>query len=242
MAARRRFSSSARRRSTGTSSAPRCRGAPSSTANCSTSTGSRPTPSWTTTSSTSTQTGHAAVARAVEERVRRAARVKRAATRSERPSPPFRHRRRRAGCASTRSRATCRTSPPTTSLDAGFDADEHVWVVRRTELDVAQPFASDDARRARRRGAAASQDRRRRVATIAGGRPRWPRSRPRASGSTSTTTCSRSVSTSASSRSTERRPTGRRASTRFTLAPPDGCGACDAVVVAPRPTSTALGT
>jgi acyl-ACP thioesterase len=29
-------------------------------------------------------------------------------------------------------------------LDAGFDHDSHVWVVRRTELDVLQPFRPED--------------------------------------------------------------------------------------------------
>ena len=28
--------------------------------------------------------------------------------------------------------------------DAGFDPDAHVWVVRRTEIDVVSPFAGDD--------------------------------------------------------------------------------------------------
>jgi acyl-ACP thioesterase len=30
-------------------------------------------------------------------------------------------------------------------LDAGFDHDSHVWVVRRTELDVLEPFHPEDA-------------------------------------------------------------------------------------------------
>jgi acyl-ACP thioesterase len=30
-------------------------------------------------------------------------------------------------------------------LDAGWSPDEHVWVVRRTELDVVRPFAGDES-------------------------------------------------------------------------------------------------
>ena len=50
-------------------------------------------------------------------------------------------------------------------LDAGFDHDSHVWVVRRTELERARAVPPRGRDRARRRGAAASPARRPRAAT-----------------------------------------------------------------------------
>ena len=210
-------SSSARRRSTGTRSG-RSQGLrPSSTASCSTSTASRLPDLNDDVPSRRGRPGGDCVGRrrAHAPHVSREPPLHDAAA-----DQPLGHRRARAASASTRSRATCRTSRPTTAR-RGLRPDAHVWVVRRTVLDVQQPFARrhDESscdlvqRRRRLRGRPPHS-----VAGDRGGRVEAemhldpPRPRPAAA----------SASTSDSSRSTARRPRagGRRRGSRCPRPPP----------------------